>query len=206
MREKTMPKIGIDLDGTVADYLKSAIPFIKEMYGAEPDFSKPAYSIEEVFGFTSETRPKDMRDRLYLEKHLFRALHRLEEDNNLLTSTLVREISDLKVYFVTARDSHPIMIEDTHHWLQNNTDYFDDIFHVTQGPKSDFCISAGITVMIEDEVKQTLGLLEKGVNVICMDQPWNRNVEHTVPPTSTGKIIRVSGWREAVSAAKEFLL
>ena len=141
-----------------------------------------------------------------MEKRIFRKLHRLEEDNNLLTSSLVGEIPDLKIYFVTARDAHPIMVEDTHHWLQNNTDYFDDIFHVTQSPKADFCIAAGITVMIEDEVKQTLGLLEKGVNVICMDQPWNRNVERTVPPASPGKIIRVSGWREAVSAAKEFLL
>ena len=201
-----MPKIGIDLDGTVADYLKNAIPFVKEAYGVDPDFSKPAYSIEEVFGFTPETRPKDIRTRLYVEKRLFRHLQKLEEDNNQLTSVLASEIPDLKIYFVTARDSHPITLEDTRHWLNNNTDCFNDVFHVHQITKADFCIAAGISVLIEDEVKQALKAVEKGIHVICMDQPWNRDVEQTVPPTSPGKIIRVSGWREAVSAAKEFLL
>jgi uncharacterized HAD superfamily protein len=198
-----MPRIGIDLDGTVTDYLKSAIPFVKEMYGLEPDFSKPVYGIEGVFGFTKETRPSDIKERLYLEKRIFRHLHRLEEDNNLLTSSLVREIPDLKVYFVTARTNHPVIVEDTHHWVSNNTDYFNDVFHVPDMPKADFCTAAGIPVMIEDEVGQILSLAKKGVHVVCMDQPWNIGVENTVAP---GQIIRVRGWREAVDAAKEFLL
>jgi len=201
-----MPKIGIDLDGTVANFLKTAIPFVKEMYGLDPDFSKPAYRIEDVFGWTRETRPDDIKERLYVEKRIFRKLHRLEEDNNLLTSSLVGEIPDLKIYFVTARDNHPIMLEDTLYWVQNNTDYFDDVFHVAHGSKADFCVPAGITVMIEDEIKRIEELVEKGIHVIVMDQPWNKDVEHTVPPSSAGKIIRVSGWRGAVSAAKEFLL
>lgn len=200
-----MPKIGIDLDGTVTDYLKTAIPHVAEMYGLEPDFSKPVYGIEGVFGWTKETRPKDLKERLYLDKRIFRHLHRLEEDNHQLTFRLVSEIPALKIYFVTARDNHPIMVEDTLHWVNNNTHYFDDVFHVTQVPKADFCISAGISVLIEDEINQIRAAVAKGVHVICMSQPWNRDVEETIPDDAAGRIIRVDGWREAVDAAKEFL-
>lgn len=201
-----MIRIGIDLDGTVTNYLKSAIPFVEEMYGRKPDFSKPVYGIEGVFGWTRENRPSDIKERLYLEKRIFRHLHRLEEDNNLLTSSLVREIPDLKIYFVTARSPHPTIVEDTLHWVTNNTDHFNDVFHVVQTPKADFCTTAGIPVLIEDEIHQIVHAVEKGVNVICMTQPWNKDVENTIRNDAPGKIIRVNDWREAVSAAKEFLL
>ena len=77
---KKIQRVGIDLDGTVADYLQGAIPLLKKHYGLEPNFTKPVYTIEEVFGLTDQTRPPNMRELLYEELHLFRYLPMLEED------------------------------------------------------------------------------------------------------------------------------
>lgn len=198
-------KIGIDLDNTVADFLTGAAPLIKELYGLEPDWSKPAFSIEEVFGINDSNRPKDMRRRLYVEKNLFRALPRLEQDNHALPRLLL-EGGFHKIYFITARDAHPVIVKDTLHWVRHNMDHFDDVFHVDK--KAEFCKHAGISAMIEDEVRQAIPLLEAGVNVVLMDRPWNRHIP--VDPhgmeDQKGRLIRVESWRQALVAAKEFLV
>lgn len=200
-----MKKIAIDLDNTVADYLKGAAPLIKEMYGLEPDFSRKAYRLEEVFGLTSETRPPDMRQRLYVEKRLFRNLPPLEEDNRLLTQYLREEITPLRIYFLTARDANPTVMEDTRYWLERNTATYDDVFHTDH--KAEFCKMAGISVMIEDEIKHTMSLLEVGVDVIVMDNPWNRQIPEDPHglERQKGRLRRAHNWREAFVAAKELL-
>ena len=58
-------KVGIDLDNTVADFLATATPLMKEHYGLEPDFNKSVYKIEEIFGIDPKNRPPGMlRDLL----------------------------------------------------------------------------------------------------------------------------------------------
>lgn len=201
-----MFKVGIDLDNTVADYLKGMTPLIKEIYGLEPDLSKQAYCIEEVFGITPEQRPRDMRRKLYIEQRAFRNLPPLEEDNFLLTEKLKDLLSSdpFKIYFVTARDPHPVIKEDSLDWVKKNTSYFDDVFHT--GRKAEFCKAAGISVMIEDEVGQILPLLEEGINVVVIDQPWNQHLPKDPRglEDNKGRYIRVSSWREAVKATEEF--
>lgn len=200
-----MRKIGIDLDGTVADYMAGAIPALKEHYGLEPNFDVPAYTIEEVFGLNRETRPVNMRQTLYLEGHLFAKLPPLEADNNLLTLCLKQELgNDLKIYFVTARDNNPVIMSDTRAWLSNNTEIFDDVFHVSN--KAEFCKMAGIQVMIEDEIGQIVKLVESGIDVIIRNQPWNKHlpIDPRGLEDKKGRIIRVHSWREMVDAAKEF--
>lgn len=200
-----MRRIGIDLDGTVADYMAGAIPALKHHYGLEPDFNVQAYTIEEVFGLTKETRPPNMRQTLYVEGNLFARLPQLEVDNNLLTLFLRKELGpDLKIYFVTARDNHPVIMKDTRYWLSQNTETFDDAFHVQD--KAGFCKMAGIQVMIEDEVRQIVGLLEAGIDVIMRDQPWNQHLPadpHGLEDQK-GRLTRVHNWREMVEVAKEY--
>lgn len=200
-----MKKIGIDLDNTVADFIAGVTPLMKEHYGLEPVLDRPAYSIEEVFGITPETRPANMRQLLYVERNLFAKLPKLEEDNHRLTTQLRNHLDPVKIYFVTARDPHPTILRDTREWLEKNTGTYDDVFHV--GKKADFCKYAGISVMIEDEIRQIIPLIEAGVDVIVMDQPWNRHLPadpHGIEDPK-GRIQRVSDWREALIAAKEFL-
>ena len=200
-----MKRIGIDCDGCVADYMAGAIPVLKEHYGLEPDYNVEAYTIEEVFGLTRENRPPNMRQTLYIEGNLFAKLPPLEEGNKELTSQLMSELGpDLKIYFVTARDNHPTIVQDTHEWLKLNTDHFDDVFHVQD--KAEFCKLAGIQVMIEDEVRQIGELLEAGIDVIMRDQPWNQHLPEDPRDLedNKGRLTRVYNWREMVETAKEY--
>jgi uncharacterized HAD superfamily protein len=200
-----MKKIGIDLDNTVSDFLNGAVPHFKELYGLEPDFSRKAFRLEEVFGITDENRPLDMRKRLYIERRLFRDLPTLEQDSHLFTWGLRSALSPLKIYFLTARDAHPVIKEDTRHWLDSKKFDYDDVFHTDH--KAEFCKMSGITVMVEDELRQIVPLMEAGVDVIIMDQPWNRQIPedpHGLEDRK-GRLRRAHNWREAFVAAKELL-
>ena len=193
-----MKRVGIDLDSTVADYLHGAIPLLKEHYGLEPDYSKPSYTIEEVFGLTEQTRPPNMREHLYEDLHLFRHLPMLERDTYQLTWEIQRTLG-AKVYFITARSHTPVIEEDTLFWLTYNGFTFDDVFFTKD--KAQLCHAMKINVMMEDEVKQRVNLITTGIDVVIPNQPWN-----DLPlPTGPGKITRSDNWREACHAIEEYL-
>jgi len=195
--------VGIDLDSTVADYLHGAIPLLKEHYGLVPDLSKPAYTIEEVFGLTTETRPEGMRKLLYEELHLFRHLPKLEDDIEQLTVRL--KDAGVKVYIVTARSGSHVIREDTIAWLDSNGFQYEDVFHTDR--KADFCKQARIHVMHEDEVGQLMDLRAAGIDSVIRNQPWNADLPldpHGLE-RKRGRHTRVNNWREAYDAIKEYL-
>ena len=196
-------RIGIDLDGTVADYMAGAIPVLKEHYGLEPDWNIKAYRIEEVFGLTPETRPVNMREHLYEELHLFRDLPKKEPDIELLTQLLYSR--GYKVYFITARTGHPIIREDTKYWLDKHEFKYDDIFHVEE--KGQLCKLMRIHIMLEDEVMQIGDLQRNKINVVVPDQPWNQHLPEDPHhlERKRGRIRRVYNWREADAAIEELL-
>ncbi len=199
----TTKRVGIDLDGTVADYMAGAIPLLQEHYGLVPDFTKPAYTVEGVFGLTDETRPKGMRKFLYEELHLFRHLPKLDEDTEQLTVRLKQD--GVKVYFVTARSGSHSVREDSLIWLDNNGFQYDDVFHVDD--KADFCKQARIHVMCEDEVGQILGLQKARIDTVIRNQPWNvdlpKDAHHLA--RQKGRQTRVNNWQEMYNAIKEYL-
>ncbi len=193
-----MKRVGIDLDGTVAHYLHGAIPLLKEHYGLEPDYDKVAYSIDEVFGLTDETRPPNLRKHLYEDLHLFRHLPMLERDTHQLSWEIQRTLG-AKVYFITARSPTPVVEEDTLFWLTYNGFTFDNVFFTKD--KAQLCREMKVNVMIEDEIKHLVGLIATGIDVVIPNQPWN-----DLPlPNGPGRIVRIDNWREAVHAVEEFL-
>jgi len=196
-------RIGIDLDGTVADYMAGAIPLLQEHYGLTPDWSRKAYHIEEVFGITRETRPEGMREFLYEELHLFRNLPKKEPDIEKLTVQL--KCKGYKVYIITARTGAPIVREDTRFWLDQNGFEYDDIFHVED--KSELCKLMRIHVMLEDEVMQIKDLQRNKINVVVPDRSWNQHLpdDPHVGERKRGRIRRVYNWREAEVAIDELL-
>lgn len=197
-------RIGIDLDNTVADYMKGAIPLLKEYYNLEPDYSVEAYSIEEVFGLTKETRPPNLRQHLYEDLHLFKLLPKTERDTEELTEALAMD-PWCRIYFITARTPSPIIVEDTLFWLLKNGFRFDDVFFTDK--KSDLCQLMGIDVMIEDEVGQLLNLRRAGIDCVVPDKPWNRHLPNDPHhrEQEQGRVARVSNWREALTAIEEYL-
>lgn len=199
----TPKRVGIDLDGTVANYLHGAVPLLKEHYGLVPNLAKPSYTIEEVFGLTKETRPPGMRQLLYEELHLFRTLPKLEDDIEMLTVKLKQD--GVKVYFVTARSGSHVIREDTWYWLEHNGFQFDDVFHTDR--KADICKQARIRVMYEDEVGQLMDLQKARIDTVIRDQPWNTNLPRDPHylERKKGRQAHVRNWREAYIAMKEYL-
>ena len=196
-------RVGIDLDNTVADYLSAAAPLLKEHYGLVPDFTIPTHKIEDVFGITSETRPPDMRKKLYEDLHLFRNLFLLEPDIHKLPQRIFLQMAmqhqvNTKIYFITARTPTPTIVEDTIEWLSKHQFHFDDIFFV--GDKAALCEMMHIDVMIEDEPFQANKIVETETKVVLRDQPWNREVP------SSDNLVRVFNWRHALEATKEFMI
>ncbi len=195
---KKIQRVGIDLDGTVADYLQGAIPLLKKHYGLEPNFTKPVYTIEEVFGLTDQTRPPNMRELLYEELHLFRYLPMLEEDIPQLSWEIQRTLG-AKVYFITARTHSPVIEDDTLFWLTDKGFAFDDVFFTKD--KAELCRDMKINVMVEDEVKQLIKLVTAGIDVVIPNHPWN----NLSLPSGPGRISRSDNWREALHAIGGYL-
>jgi len=197
-------RVGIDLDSTVADYMSGAVPLLSEHYGLTPDLTKPAYTIEEVFGLSKENRPPGMRKLLYEELRLFRRLPKLEPDIEMLT-VLLKKL-ETKVYFVTARTGSDVIRDDTQFWLDSNGFQYDDIFFVEN--KADFCQKAHIGIMHEDEVGQLLNLQGAGIDTVIRSQPWNADLPsdpHHLEKRR-GRSTRVDNWRDAYIAIKDYLV
>lgn len=195
-------RVGIDLDNTVADFLTTAIPLLKEHYGLEPDFNKVVYKIEEVFGLTQETRLSDIQETLYEGLHLFRDLPKLEKNIEQLTHKLISREINTKIYIITSRTPSKIIVDDTLHWLHSNNFKFTDIFFTDN--KTNLCKIIGIDVMIEDEVGQTLSLAKENINVVIRDHPWNRH--NILIPFEKQRIIkRQDNWQNMLYETEEFL-
>ncbi len=194
---KKIQRVGIDLDGTVVDYIHGVIPLLKEHYGLEPDFSKPVMRIEEVFGLTPETRPPGMRKHLYENLHAFRNLPPLEEDINELSWDLFNLEQRTEIYMITARSSSETIINDTLEWLEEHDFIYTDVFFTDD--KSLLCKLIGIDVMCEDEPQQIHQLIARDIPVVLRNQPWNNNIaEHPL-------IKRTGTWRGMLEAVKEYL-
>ena len=205
-------RIAIDLDNTVADFMAGAIPKMEEVFGLKVQDTSKINRIEEAFGLKPKIGSKwdklgvdkddyekvlKIRQTLYVQGRLFRDLPLIENDSWLLTKHLFEE--GYKVYFMTARTPHPVIIEDTWGWLEKHGFFFDDVFFTDF--KGNLCQALDIPTIVEDERWQILACLEKGVNVIAMAQDWNGELPLT--EEHRGKFHRVKSWREMPTLIKE---
>lgn len=196
-------RVAFDMDGTLSDFMKAAVPMFKEHYDLEPDYTKTdVYAIEEVFGLTKETRPPDMRKRMFEDLHLFLQLPPVEGMDRVVARLRDRGV---KTYVMTARTPTPTIVEDTCLWLQRHNFVVDDVFFTHE--KAELCTQMGVGVMVEDELGHISSLRAMGVDVVVPDHSWNRNLpddSHYVNRVG-GRVVRVAGWREALRSIEEFL-
>jgi len=205
-----MTVIASDLDGTVCEFLHGAAPLVTKIFGLQPDFNNlytpPEFYttsklMDDVFSLPAGTFKKEMEPFLVNEMRLFKNLPRLEEDNYLLTRMLYNHFTDLKLYFITARDPDPLPVADTYYWVNNNGYEYDEVFHIEN--KASFCSYMGINLMIEDEPRQIIPLYQNGVNVIIMNQPWNDHIEEV--KNKPVQLRRAYNWQDVFSLCKEIL-
>ena len=129
-----------------------------------------------------------MFDNLKVVEGSINIMKKLSKNNNLI--------------IITARPS--FFENKTLSWLNRNYgDIFDNIYHSSdfhiennnQKSKVDFCKDLGVKVIIEDNLEYSLNCAEKGFDVILLDKPWNKGVEHE-------NIVRCFNWSEILREIK----
>ena len=195
-------RIGIDLDHTVANYIGGVVPLIEEVYGLNPrtpvyEGDKIASDLPLMYGLDVFKDLPGYRDKIHVGKNLFRNLSKLEPGVEKLTHSL-SGLPGVKVYMITARESHPVVMEDTRKWLGDNDFRYTDVFHETD--KHELCRQMEIDVMYDDSVRQIVQLVDNGINVVVRDMPWNRDLG-----IYESKIKRVHNWEDALIAIRKFI-
>lgn len=189
-------RIGVDLDGCVADIMTPILRFYNSRKGSSFRYADlVTHDIWEVFGTTREEAVREVYS--FYEQEEFDVvpvigsacvdLNRLKKGNNLLV--------------VTARPQ--VYQKKTLQWLEKYFDgVFDEVFFTNQFKlggegqtitKGKVCREKGIEIMIEDYDKYAVECAEECKRVLLIDQPWNRHF------LESRNIVRVRNWGEILT-------
>lgn len=160
-------KIGVDLDGTVADNLPLLTETLNAYCGRElrcEDISQ--YDLSGVYGISEAE---------------FCSLMGTKEEEIISRCPLIpqaREYVELlmrdgyEVHIITAR--HPGYKQITEQWLRDNGVPYSGLHLLNSHHKLDTCRELGISLMIEDNVHNAIQLERGGVKTILYTAPHNR--------------------------------
>jgi len=174
--------IGIDLDGVLQNVNKfineEGIRYCKQNNIVTKIKKSNAYYIQDIFGWNKETtRDFWLKNQfVYAEEgeaipKASENIKKLKQDGHNIIIITSRSIVD--------KDLHQKLYDDmkfqVREWLDRNEIIFDDIIF-TGADKSNNIIENNIDVMIEDSPKN-LEQLSEITKMICLDWPYNRNIE-----------------------------
>lgn len=174
-----MTKIGIDIDGVVADFMCSFLKYL-------PKGTKVSDIVDYNF------------DKFNLShKQIFNILEGWEKTGDYTRikpiDGAVRGVNEIynyhKVNFITARNQYDSLEKETESWLIDNGFMFDSL--VMSRNKLKTIQNGGVSLMIEDNPFELMRLANSGVECICYDRPYNCDIEHSL-------IKRVENWKEIV--------
>jgi len=183
--------LGVDLDGVCGDYITGLKTFIAADRGISPDelTDDVSWNCPE-WGLTREEYEEYhlravQEHRLFLNMPIFRG-----------ASEALWELSNAGVWIriITHRlflsGFHAIVANDTVQWLDNFKIPYRDICFI--GGKQD----VGANLYIEDNPDQIIALRTNGFNVLCFEQPYNRDI---LGP-------KAANWEEAKEIVLEYFL
>jgi len=177
-------RIGIDLDGVVADFTSYTLPMLNKMYNVNlkrEDITH--YNYEKILKIS-----KDEIEKFWEEvknKQVFRYLKPIKGALKSLSL-----LSDKEIYFFSMRPEY--YKDDTIAWLKdNNIDYCK--LHVGQEDKSIAVLEEKIDIFIEDNLLQAIMVSEAGIKTLLFNQPWN-HYNKELPPLCK----RVYNWDEII--------
>lgn len=190
-------RIGIDIDGVLADMARFTIDYgTKFRYDNHIDSAviDNEYDEAKALGLTPEQAEKFWNRYLefYATKYPARdfaseVIHKLKQNH--------------EIYIITARNEDGLPPETygkmqnmVKQWLIDNKIEYDKLIY-TVGSKLTYCLENKIDVMIEDSPKNVLDISTK-VPVLCFDNPYNRNIEGN-------NITRVYSWYDVLSKIEQ---
>jgi 5'(3')-deoxyribonucleotidase len=182
-------KIAIDVDEVVVEFVRGYLEFMKDKGFNDVDYNNVfSYNLWEVLGI----------DKKLGYDSVFEYGINGGFDGGEFIKGAIEGIEKLKeifdVYFITARPSEAS--KSTRDFIFNEFGILGDRVIFSGGyyggkTKDEICRELGIDLIIEDSEDGSLGYAKNGINVLLLDKPWNRKVEHE-------KIIRCMNWEEIV--------
>lgn len=157
-------KIGIDIDGVIADFVTSFRAIIKEKFDLE-------------FGY-EDIREHDLYKVLGIGEQEAVELIISTFDYNLNTQPdaieSIRKLSkDHEIVLITAR---PKEVEDiTKKWLKEKGIEYNKLIIVTEGNKH-LTEKEGFDVIIDDHLKEIIRWTQKVPLVLVYNHPWNKSL------------------------------
>ncbi len=190
-----MMRIGIDIDEVIVEFLQSYLKMhnkINNSNYAKNDFF--SYCFEEILPESKEFCV-ELAMKFY-EMPEFEKLNFVEG-----AKETINKLSGVhELFFITARPEE--VKESTVGFFKK---YFPDLeaeilfsgdFYGGNKNKSELCLETGVEVFVEDDPKYALSCAEKGIKILLMDKPWNKNCEHE-------NILRVKNWNEILEGLDE---
>lgn len=157
-------KIGIDIDGVIADFVTSFRALVKEKYNIE-------------FGY-EDIREHDLYKVLGInEKEAIELiLETFDFDLNTQPDApeSIRKLSEIhEIVLVTARPQQTEEI--TKKWLEKKGIPYNKLIIVTEGNKHE-TEKEGFDVIIDDHLKEIVRWSEKVPLVLVYNHPWNKSL------------------------------
>lgn len=200
------PVLAVDLDDTLAGFVKSLVTFHNEAYGSElkiEDFK--SYDFWEVWGGTEEEATAKM-SKFFESDHFKVALKPLPAAKRTLKQ--LQKQFDLQV--VTSRQH--FLEEASTNWLNEHfPSFFSSIrfgnHYGTEGEKrskADLCKEIGAIGLIDDSFRYAKQVAEEGIPCVLFGKyAWNGGLDDPETPQELpAKVRRVTGWKGVLRALR----
>ena len=155
-------RIGLDIDGVLANFVKTFIPLVRERYGvalAEQDIY--VHDLFLVLGITESEAIELIRATIRSDLDLIDGAKEAIE-------TLNREHD---VILLTARPDDLLGV--TKQWLAAKGIPYSELLHVREGAKS--AASLSLDVVVDDHLREAIAFAGKVRKIIVFDHPWNHS-------------------------------
>lgn len=173
-------RIGVDIDGVVADFVTPFLLLVKKRYGLvlrQQDIY--VHDLHLVLGIprgeAMDLVHETIRCDLQPYPGAIRGLARLRRDH--------------EVMLVTSRPRD--MMDVTRRWLSRRNIPHDRLLQFQEGSKHRS--EHPFDVFVDDHLREALALVGKVPHIIVLDRPWNRTFN------VAGVLKRARNWREVVS-------
>lgn len=161
-----MKRIGIDIDGVIADSQLVIIDKLNHHFGknyTRDDFIN--FKPRKMFGFTRKTLEKFIMTReleIILETGPFPGA----------VETLKELSQNCKIHLISARS--PLYVQQTAAWLEKYHVPYDQLRLLGQHDKRSTCLDLGVDIFIEDNKKNAIQVSSCGIPVFLMDATYNQ--------------------------------
>jgi 5'(3')-deoxyribonucleotidase len=189
-------KLGIDVDGVLANTVPSVLERMEEKYGPHEDTKADVTE----WGHTVEVDGEDiLLGPEIVEGHRVKDhLKSIQPKDGAKEGLETLRGMGYEIVIVTNRPSSEDTVEWTKSWLEENRLAYDRFHSTADTTKT----AVDVDVLIDDHDRNVAEFLEDGRPAVLFDQPWN-----TVPEVDGGggSMEVVDDWEKAVKALQKLV-